>query len=366
MTQSFKNTFIIDHIDPLGQGVYKNNSDIYFIPKTLPGEKGSFEVLKSSKGVHFAKMQDLSEVSAERIESDCPHYSECNGCAYLHTSLRSEHNFKKEHLKRMLQIVLNYEEDISLISNFERFNYRNRIQLHYHKKSRSLGFMARKSKHIIPIKNCLLANQKIQDKLLELTEKNHWLNLIPKSEPGFGHLEISVNSGEVQVHWNENYAFGGFSQVNPSVNELFLSEVEKHFSKKDLKVLDLFGGKGNLVNKLELKEALSVDLYPDGAQGFKQKHLDLFKDSALAHFQKDNNTYYDTLFVDPPRSGFTKLELWTQELKPSKILYVSCHPATMVRDLAKITDDYIIEKVYLLDFFPSTYHFESAVYLTKK
>ena len=60
MTQLRK--FIIDHIDPLGQGVFKQDGEIFFIPKTLPNEEGDFEVLKSSKGVNFGKLVKLEKI----------------------------------------------------------------------------------------------------------------------------------------------------------------------------------------------------------------------------------------------------------------------------------------------------------------
>ena len=72
--------FIIDHIDPLGQGVFKEDEKIYFIPKTLPGESGTFEVKKSSKGVHFGQLKDLSKTSPDRIQAECKFFEKCGGC----------------------------------------------------------------------------------------------------------------------------------------------------------------------------------------------------------------------------------------------------------------------------------------------
>ena len=87
--------FKIDHIDPLGQGVFKEGDEIYFIPKTLPDETGEFEILKSKKGVHFGQLESLDHKNAERIEPECPHYQECSGCHFQHTNRENELNFKQ-------------------------------------------------------------------------------------------------------------------------------------------------------------------------------------------------------------------------------------------------------------------------------
>ena len=73
-----------------------------------------------------------------------------------------------------------------------------------------------------------------------------------------------------------------------------------------------------------------------------------------------------TVLVDPPRSGFKQLNEWVDYLQPKDILYVSCQPTTMVRDLNNLLDQYSIDTIYLIEFFPGTYHFEGAIKLNKK
>jgi len=90
MTIIKKIEFIIDHIDPLGQGVFKKGDDIFFIPKTLPNESGSAFVLKKKKGVHFAELDELTQVSEARIESECSHFNNCPGCHFFHCDYNSQ------------------------------------------------------------------------------------------------------------------------------------------------------------------------------------------------------------------------------------------------------------------------------------
>lgn len=357
--------FIIDHIDPLGQGVYKENTDIHFIPKTLPGESGSFKILNSSKGVHFGQLIEIEEKSQFRIEPKCPLFSECNGCSYLHTSFENEHDIKKSIYKRMIDYNFPTEKPIELITNGERFNYRNRVQLHYDTKQKKLGYKKRKSKFIINIDNCIIADIEIQKKLKTLQENANWINYLPKKHKPIGHLELFLKDGEVQLIWNKKYSDGGFTQVNTLVNQLLQNKISELYDNKNYKILDLFGGRGNLVKTLNTAKKLSVDIYPDGVPSGDFLHLDLFNESALSEFRKNYDSQFDTLFIDPPRSGFKDLEKWSKTLKPHEIFYVSCNPQTMGRDLRALTDTYKVQNIFLIDFFPGTSHYEAAVRLTK-
>ena len=90
--------FEIEHIDPLGQGVSKK-SKITFIEKTLPGEIGQATIYKEAKGVSFGFIKNADDIeleSKDRVAPECPHYWECPGCQYLHTTYENEILFKKK------------------------------------------------------------------------------------------------------------------------------------------------------------------------------------------------------------------------------------------------------------------------------
>ena len=159
--------FIIDHIDPLGQGVFKKGDDIFFIPKTLPNESATAQVLKRKKGVHFAKLSTLDNHSPNRIKPKCEHFDSCQGCHFLHTDYGSEIQFKEKSFKKMLS-YLNIEDiKINTTAN-NRLHYRNRVQLHYNLNAKKLGFIDGKSNSIVQIPKCLICNEKVSSKLKEL------------------------------------------------------------------------------------------------------------------------------------------------------------------------------------------------------
>ena len=358
-------SFIIDHIDPLGQGVFKEGDQVYFIPKTLPGEEGVFKVVNSSKGVHFGELSELKVSSNLRIDPKCSHFEVCSGCSYLHTDYEQELKFKENHFKRMLEKSgFNYEK-FTLLASPSRFHYRNRIQLHYDIKKKIIGYKKKKSKKIFPINNCLIADKKLQNFLQELLCDHKWLKLRPKKERPIGHLELSLKGDTVEVFWNQQYSSGGFTQVNPELNKTLKNELESKFSGRSLKILDLFGGAGNLVEQIQCDQKLSVDIYEYDHLDKNKFHLDLFSENAWEDFNQKQNHEFDTLFVDPPRSGFKDLEYWSKMIGSEEIFYLSCHPFTMLRDLKFIQDQYSLQEVYLIDFFPGTSHFEAAIYLRK-
>ncbi len=350
--------FIIDHIDPLGQGVFKKGEDIYFIPKTLPGEEGHLKVLKKSKGVHFCELINLTKKSPLRTEPTCPHFNQCNGCDYLHTSYTNEIEFKVANYRRLLKSLNQEETKIEVIESPKRLGYRNRIQLHYHKKIKKLGFKKYKSSQIVDIPECKIMLPEVQSTYEKL--KSTWTRQANKP---FGHVEIYQQDNDVLVSWNKKYAQGGFTQVNGEVNEKLQKLIESKIINND-NVLDLFGGNGNLTRSLKNK-TLRIDLYNDEGRDSKRFHLNLFEDDALSSFQSHNKEEFKTFIVDPPRSGFKNLDLWANAYTPNNIIYVSCHPPTMVRDIQKIMNYYKVESSHLIDLFPSTHHYEAMISLTR-
>lgn len=364
MTKHDKNiSFLIDHIDPLGQGVFKKEEDVFFIPKTLPGESGLANIHKSKKGVHFASIQSLENTSSKRINPECIHYNQCQGCHYLHCNYESELEFKRISFERMLSYT-NFEGNPKVIDAPRRLNYRNRIQLHYHKKVKKLGFINSANKRIIEVQECQIASNLIKDKLSQLYSNNNWLSLV-KKEPIKGHIELYEKGGVVEVHLNKKYAQGGFTQVFNEMNLKLIDMVSNlnQIGKNDI-LLDLFGGNGNLSQNLEAKKYI-LDFYTKPKVEEDFFHLDLFEEDAHKDFLAHSKVKkVDHFYIDPPRAGFKHISSWVEQFSPQTITYVSCHPQTMFRDI-KALNDYKIKEAFMIDLFPSTFHFEACLYLEK-
>ncbi len=170
------------------------------------------------------------------------------------------------------------------------------------------------------------------------------------------------------MNWNKPYSEGGFSQVYEEMNLKLKKILQEELEKQNISgLLDLFGGNGNLSEGLSYKNRLCVDIYQN-LKGEDFLNLNLYEDHALGKILKEikkRELFVSHLILDPPRSGLRDLHYWLDQIKPKYVAYVSCDPHTMVRDLEKI-QGYSIQKSLLFDFFPSTFHFESLIFLERK
>jgi 23S rRNA (uracil1939-C5)-methyltransferase len=358
--------FKIESIDSLGQGVSKTTDKITFIPKTLPGERGEARVVGQKKNVQFALPTSVQHTAQERITPECLHFAQCPSCHFLHTSYEMELKFKLQNLERLFY---KFEHPpINVIGAVRRFGYRNRLQLHFDTKTKKLGMLDLKNQQIAPIPNCIIPVDSVKKELVRLYNDDSWLELIPKEGPSQGHLEIYEKNGVVQLSINRPYADGGFTQVFNEMN-LQLQQLLKNELQTDAKtsLLDLFAGDGNLSNNLCYSNRLCIDFYPRAVVS-PYHSVDLYGPDALAQVKRllhEKNLSPELILIDPPRSGFKNFKEWIEEMTPKKVVYVSCDPHTLARDLAPL-NSYLIKGVHLVDLFPSTFHFETVVFLERK
>ncbi len=370
--------FRIEHIDPLGQGVSKAASKeegpITFIKKTLPGESGTATVYSEKKGVRFAKLNKLNTVAAERIEPECLHYNECNGCDYQHTNYQKELEYKKAALARHLFKFPKVE--ITVHGATRRLGYRNRIQLHYDKKKKLLGLLDEKL-NILPVPQCKIIDPSIAFELRALYAENNWLKILAK-EPPKGHLEIYAKEKDaghnVKLSFNRPYADGGFTQVNFEMNEKLRDWIQKKTNEvippKSV-IYDLFGGNGNLTAKSK-NSSIVIDKYrkaPDHANHQKFFSIDLYDKMAIKSLiaLKDQGVARPSwLIIDPPRSGLKNLNAFLTEFKPEGFVYIACQATSFTRDTLPILNNYDLVSVDLFDLFPSTQHFETVGIFTRR
>ncbi len=359
-------------MDGLGQGVCKQEGAITFIAKTLPGESGVARIHKRSKGVQFATVDAADELSPKRIAAECEHFQQCPGCHYLHTDYQTELSFKQDALTKIMQPLLRSghlsEQSISVVAAPERLSYRNRMQLHYRHKY--IGLVDAATNQVIEIPNCKMIRPEMQSEFDALYGDKTW----SESRDGKGHCELYLDeSGAVKETWNSDYADGGFTQVNDAMNAVLKSLVSDEIlnaKKAPSRLLDLFSGNGNLSEKIlekseETLPRVMVDVVPNNHEDYLK--IDLFDEGALKQFKKLSSfTQFDSVLIDPPRKGFPALTYWMKACKPKQLIYVSCNAATMARDLQALEGKFTIDKMILVDLFPSTYHFETVACLSFK
>ena len=369
-----KSDFRIEHIDPIGQGVSKEEGIVTFIKKTLPAETVCAEVFSKKKGVQFAKLTNVITPSPDRKTPDCIHFNACNGCDFQHTTYERELEFKKNALKRHL--IKFSDIPINVHGAKRRLGYRNRIQLHYDKSKRLLGMM-NEQMQIVPVPECLIADPSVAYELRALYKEQAWLRLLQK-EPSKGHIELySKEKGEghnVHLSFNKTYAHGGFTQVNPEMNEQLKSWVQKKAEEvipPKAVVYDLFGGNGNISAKFR-NVTVVVDKYRTPPQNFghqKFYSIDLYDKGAiksLISLKTQGIARPDWLIIDPPRSGLKNLNEFLTEFKPEGFIFIACEATSFARDTVGVLNNYELQSVDLFDLFPSTQHFETVGIFTRR
>ena len=355
--------FRISSVDSLGQGVSKITDKVTFIPKTLPGEEGKARLLSAKSKVAFGELVRITQASPRRITPVCEHFKNCSGCHYLHTDYEYELKLKLLGMKNLFHKYPDLKPQ--LISSTTRLGYRNRIQLHYDLKEKKLGFRNARSNKILEVPHCQIGRKEVMDAVKELYTDNNWLRMAPTKTPR-GHVEIYFDQNQLKITWNRPYAEGGFTQVHSEMNEKLKAKVkEVANSLKPRFVLDLFAGNGNLSNELSYEGRLCIDMYQQQMpEDFYS--LNLYGKTALSEVAKKlAQTQVDLLILDPPRSGLKNLDEWVKMSRPQSIIYVSCDPHTQIRDISPLSG-YEIKDSYLLDLFPSTFHFETMLFLERK
>ena len=303
--------------------------------------------------------------SPQRVLPPCKHFEKCGGCVWQHI----EYSTQIETKQRLFQ---NFLKDFSAIeflspqASEKTYNYRNRIQLQ--KKNDLIGYYQRSSQKLVNIDTCLIAEEDI----------NNYISQIKLLKDGRYEIYKDLNNKVRHRLQNEKSEALTFSQVNSlQNNKLVETALDWVQVAQPQSLLELFCGSGNftfsLAKKMKNTQITAIDGSPKlvkMAQGqpannniqFLQADL---KGNCLS--QNLKNKCFDLILLDPPRVGCSeKLLEDIVDLKPKSLLYISCNPATLKRDLQYLEKkSYIPIKSQLFDMFPQTDHIESMTFVTR-
>ena len=393
----------IDKLDNLGRGITYINNKICFIPNVLPNEIVEIEITKENKKYYEAKCISIKETSPFRITEECPYSSICGGCQLNHLCYNEENRFKTNKLRDLLFKYAHIEKDIiEPIKYQERNYYRNKITLHGNDEK--LGIYGIKTNDIIPIQECLLVNKKINEIIKYLIKNN--INIeeaIIKSSNDEDKIMISIHgeinnkeeliskcdvviingeylSNEKRIITNINKiqyqeSKDSFFQINKTLTEELYEEIKNSLKEKDINnALDLYCGTGSITIYISdyCKKIIGIDYNKSNIEDaiinkeLNQKdNIDFICDKVENRI--DSFTDIDLIIVDPPRSGLDKKTINNIiKIAPKQIIYVSCEPITLARDLNSLQELYKVIKVKPFNMFPRTYHVECISVLERK
>ncbi|PYL28567.1 MAG: hypothetical protein DMF45_08780 [Verrucomicrobia bacterium] len=336
-----------------GKGVARENGKAVFIPFTIDGESVSAKITREKKQFAEAELVDLRETSSHRVEPPCPYFGQCGGCAYQHIDYAHQLAIKSRQVHDVLQRIGKLKDVPmrSIIPSPLQYAYRNRITVHA--ENGVIGYFRRDSHRLIDVERCPIAMDEVNRELTDLRAR----------DLGDGHYTLRARSGP-RV----------FSQTNDGVaNALRDLIVELMPPNQDL-LIDAFCGAGSftkaLVDKFNRVVGIDWDRFAIAAAletaGAKETYIAGDVDANLNSILGQSDADQTAVIVDPPAVGLSAHARKTiVDLAPATLIYVSCNPATLARDLAELQQQFKIESVTPLDMFPQTAEIEVVVQLQR-
>ena len=393
----------IDRLDHQGRGIGYTDK-VTFIPNAYIDEVVDIDIINSKSKFNIGKVNRYIKTSPKRIESKCPYFSLCGGCDLMHISYKDELTFKENKIKNIMERYAGIDNVEKIVRCDKIDGYRDKITFKVDKK---IGLYEKESHNIIHVNKCLLVSEKINDYINILNK----MNLKGISEviirESFNDLMIifmcheDINIDVSLLDTNVIKCFKGkytllkgndyiidrigdmlykispssFFQVNKyQVKKLYDLVLENlNLNKSDV-LLDLYCGTGTIgiyVAKYA-KEVLGIEINEDAIKDAfvnkKSNNIDnisfMAGDSKIIH---DIKYKPNKIIVDPPRAGLDKKVIQDIiNMNPERIIYVSCDPITLARDLNALKEKYNINKVIPVDMFPHTYHVECVTLLSLK
>jgi 23S rRNA (uracil1939-C5)-methyltransferase len=331
-----------------------------FIPLTVPEDVVKVKIKSIKKLYIEADLIEIIKQSKHRIKPICEHFFECGACDLLHLNYDEQVKAKEKILLRYLERAkLNFDE-IEIIKSDKELFYRDRSK--FFKIDETYGFKKRSSNKVIPIKKCYIINEKLNEIFSKKTLKKRDDEIYY----GFCYERNQISSAKCAYFVNNKkiyYKPDLFVQSNLTMNQKLIEIVCNE--SKGKKILDLYSGNGNFSIPLSQKVENVTSIEGD-EKSFKlllKNIKDINNIEAInANVNEINiNQYFDTIVLDPPRIGTDNLLNKIKDLT-KKIVYVSCNAKKAIKELKELKN-YSISKIYLIDMFPQTIHFETVFVL---
>lgn len=325
---------------------------VCFVPFTLPGERAVVRVVRQKKSFVEAEVVRMSQVSVHRVVPRCPVFGRCGGCAYQHVSYPQQLSIKTDQVRDSLRRMGGIPEpDVRpMLASPQEWGYRNRLAVHV--QNGKVGFFGRKSNRLVPASACPIGSDAVNASLAELA-----------ANPPRDDRRITLR---------ESTEFHGFSQVNPAAAEVLAGVVEGMLEAGGDHLVDAYCGAGFFSKRLagKFRRVTGIEWSPGAVRAALAgagPNEAYFEGAVEAHLsQALSGSPVAALLVDPPAEGLSA-EVIDSILAnpPAQIVYVSCDPPTLARDIKRLGGRFSLAHVQPVDMFPQTAEIESVAFLTR-
>lgn len=342
---------IIEDIAFGGKGVARTVGKVLFIPYTIEGEEVEARITREKKKFAEAELISIHNPSPHRVEPVCPYFGKCGGCSYQHIDYAHQLEIKYRQVEQTLKRVgrLQHVPMRPIIPSKTFYGYRNRIRVHV--SDGMVGFYAPDSHTLIDIESCAIASPRVNESLGDLRSR-------------------MLQDGDYTAAERTG---GYFEQTNDAVGGELLTLVRDQVSRGQAHLVDAYCGAGFFAKHL-------ADLF-DRVTGIEEnvfavRQAEQSSPGNVHYLAGDVAEYLGeilgagdpgkrTLLLDPPAAGVSPRVLdLILAFRPSEIVYISCNPATLARDLAVLGRSYALDSVTPLDMFPQTAEIETVAKLT--
>ena len=383
----------IEKLSNMGEGVGRVDNWVVFVPYTLPGEKVRARIYRNEKNCSMADLVEVLTPSPKRLKPLCPVYGYCGGCQYQHLDYAEQLAWKTEQVADLMRLQAGLTVPVQpAIASPQVYNYRSKITPHFHKpkdaKMGNIGFLRVGSRtEVCDVKQCPIAMEPINAALPTLrkavqqaaAQYKRGATLLMRVSEG---SVITNNNAVCTEHVGDltfNFLAGDFFQNNPYILPAFTGYVAKQACAEGARYLvDAYCGSGLFALTLapHFEKVLGVEVSETSADWARANarsngitHATFLAASAEAIFEQvDFPAEESAVVIDPPRKGCDMAFLnQLFAFGPARVVYVSCNPATQIRDLAEFDKaGYEVIEVQPFDLFPQTKHLECVATLRKK
>ena len=359
----------IESLGNNGDGIGRHEGKVVFVPFTLPGEMVRVKATTRKKSYLRALKLETLQSADERQTPPCPYFERCGGCEWQHVPYALQLETKVEQLADVLVRIgqLNAPDISAIVASDLPYHYRNRIQGTV--RNGQFHYRQRGSNKLIAIEQCAIAEQAINRRLAE------GLTHLPE-----GRLEIATEGDETVISpmADEHASDIGFRQVNTQVSVTLSQMVDSIVQQHNTDIyIDLFCGRGSWSISMARRHthsrivgvdssAFNIEMACETARVAGLHNVRFVHgrvENVIKSLQLDNSV----CIVDPPRAGLDeKVCIALCENPPELIIYISCHPASLARDLQKLTAHrFTVSSITPFDMFPQTSHLECVCVLER-
>ena len=357
-----------------GEGVGRIEQMVVFVPFVITGETVEAEITEVKKNFARAKLLRVLTPSEQRVQPECRYFGACGGCQYQHMDYAEQLRMKHKQISDLFERVGRISPQVvqPVLPCPTPYGYRNRImirsQWNGREKKLEIGFIRADNKFVEDIEECRIAEPALNEQIKE----------VRANPPPKGGIKVVLRVQPENWEVPRDSFFQNNFFLLPKLVETVRAFVKAGGARH---LIDLYCGVGFFgIETADAVDSFVGVEYDQPAIGAARKNLETRKirngefisakvEDVLPELLQRFSPEKTTVILDPPRKGCwpATLELLRQT-RPAQVIYVSCHPATMARDLNILCGDGVfnLAQVQPLDMFPQTQHVECVADLRRQ